>query len=56
MTELAIAIDLGGTNVRCSVIDDGGHVRFDARQSSDAGEGVDAVINRIARMIESAVG
>ncbi len=54
MSNVAIAVDLGGTNVRCSVIDDAGRVAFDARQSSDAAEGVDAVISRIARMIDAA--
>jgi len=54
MTELAIAVDLGGTNLRCSVIDAAGEMRFDSRQSSRGDEGVDAVIGRIARMIEVA--
>jgi len=54
MTELAIAVDLGGTNVRCSVIDARGRVLFDSRQSSAGSEGVDAVIRRIARMIDAA--
>lgn len=55
MENCAIAVDLGGTNVRCSVIDANGNVLFDARQSSDAAEGVDAVIARIARMIDAAI-
>ncbi len=54
MDELAIAIDLGGTNLRCSVIDGDGNIRFDSRQSSGGAEGVDAVIARIARMIDLA--
>ena len=54
MTEVAIAVDLGGTNVRCSVIDDTGSVLFDSQQSSAGNEGVDAVIQRIARMIDNA--
>lgn len=54
MPELAIAVDLGGTNVRCSVIDASGRMLFDSSQSSAGNEGVDAVIGRIARMIDAA--
>lgn len=51
---LAIAVDLGGTNLRCSVIDSDGNIRFDARQSSGGEEGVEAVIARIAKMVDLA--
>ncbi|CAN5801995.1 ROK family protein [soil metagenome] len=54
MTDLAIAVDLGGTNVRCSVIDASGRRLFDSSQSSAGNEGVDAVIQRIARMVSAA--
>ncbi len=54
MDDLAIAVDLGGTNLRCSVIDREGTMRFDSRQSSRGDEGVSAVIERIARMIDLA--
>ena len=54
MHDLAIAVDLGGTNVRCSVINRAGQELFRARESSEADEGVDAVIARIARLIDAA--
>lgn len=54
MAELAIAVDLGGTNLRCSVITAEGEMRFDSRQSSRGDEGVEAVVARIARMVDTA--
>lgn len=52
MKDVAIAVDLGGTNLRCSVVDRDGNLRFESRQSSGASEGPDRIIPRIARMIE----
>jgi len=51
MPAAALAIDLGGTNLRCALVDERGSIVFEARESTQAEQGVDAVINRIARMI-----
>ena len=54
MKRRAIAIDLGGTNLRCAVIDEAGTVSYSARRTTDAGQGVEAVIQRIADMVDEA--
>lgn len=53
MEPVAIAVDLGGTNLRCSVVDRTGKLLVEARQPTGAQDGPDRVIARIARMIES---
>ncbi len=53
MEPVAIAVDLGGTNLRCSVVDRNGKLLVETRQPTGAGDGPDQVIARIARMIES---
>lgn len=55
MASVAIAVDLGGTNVRCSVVSRDGEMRFESSQSSGGDEGPDPVIRRITRMIGVAV-
>ena len=54
MTRRSIAVDLGGTNLRCSIIDEAGAVLYGASRTTDAQDGVDAVIQRIADMVLSA--
>jgi glucokinase len=54
MASVALAVDLGGTNVRCSVVDSEGHLLFESRESSGADEGPDAVIRRIVRLVHAA--
>lgn len=55
MPDLALAVDLGGTNLRCSVIDRQGNVHFAINQSTGADEGPSAVIQRIERILKTAV-
>lgn len=51
MPATALAVDLGGTNLRCALITEDGRVIFEARESTQAEQGADAVIARIARII-----
>lgn len=55
MPRSALAVDLGGTNLRCSVIDENGNVRFEITQSTGGDEGPAAVIQRIERILRTAV-
>lgn len=52
MPSAALAIDLGGTNLRCALITSDGRVQFEAAESTQAEQGPAAVIGRIARIIE----
>jgi glucokinase len=54
MTEIALGIDLGGTNLRAAAIDRSGAVLFQSQQKTLADEGPDAVIQRIALAIAEA--
>lgn len=54
MASVALAVDLGGTNVRCSVVDSDGKLLFESRESSGADEGPDSVIRRIVRLVHAA--
>lgn len=54
MASVALAVDLGGTNVRCSVVDSDGNLLFESHESSGADEGPDAVIRRIVRLVKAA--
>ena len=47
----ALAIDLGGTNLRGALIDAGGRILHETHTPTHAGEGPDAVIARMASMI-----
>lgn len=51
MTEVALGIDLGGTNLRAAVIDREGAILFQSTRKTLADEGPDAVIGRIAEAI-----
>ena len=55
MASVALAVDLGGTNVRCSVVDRDGNLLFESTQLSGADEGPDYVIRRIVRLVAAAV-
>jgi glucokinase len=50
-----IGIDLGGTNLRASVIDEEAKVLSRARVDTLAGEGPDAVLDRLAQLAREAV-
>lgn len=51
MARVALAVDLGGTNLRTAVVDEAGAILYEAQQSTDADQGVDAVINRLGQSI-----
>jgi glucokinase len=52
VSSVALAVDLGGTNLRCALITDDGQVLFEADESTQAQQGPAAVVRRIARIIE----
>ncbi|MBA2453039.1 MAG: ROK family protein [Chloroflexia bacterium] len=52
MTETTLAVDLGGTNLRCSVVDRNGTIRAEERELTESERGVDTVIQRMADLIE----
>ncbi|MEZ4520465.1 MAG: ROK family protein [Thermomicrobiales bacterium] len=52
MHDLALAVDLGGTNLRCGIIDSSGNLIAESSQSSGSDEGPEAVVQRIARLID----
>lgn len=47
MARLAIAVDLGGTNLRVAIVDGDGAIRSEAQQPTDATDGPKAVVERI---------
>lgn len=52
MTEYALVADLGGTQTRIALIDDAGMVKTRRSTETRAGEGRDAVMNRLAEALE----
>lgn len=54
MSSVAIGVDLGGTNLRAAVVNDAGVILSEVRTETRADEGVDAVIERIAKSIDEA--
>lgn len=48
MKRLAIGIDMGGTNIRLALVDDGGTIIASARHKTSAQEGKDSVIFRLS--------
>ncbi|RIK44729.1 MAG: transcriptional regulator [Chloroflexi bacterium] len=51
MRRYALAVDLGGTNLRCAAVSDDGHVLTERQQPTDAQRGPEAVIASIVRII-----
>jgi glucokinase len=51
---LALAVDLGGTNLRAAAVDTAGSVHYESQRPTFADEGVDAVIDRIALAVREA--
>ncbi|MFQ3550099.1 MAG: ROK family protein [Armatimonadota bacterium] len=51
-----VGVDLGGTNVRASVIDRKGKIKAEARENSKAMEGLDITISQIIQAISRAIG
>ncbi|MGH6943741.1 MAG: ROK family protein [Geminicoccaceae bacterium] len=52
MNEVALAVDLGGTNLRCGVVNAEGELVTESSQSSGSDEGPEAVVRRIARLVK----
>ncbi|HUG15069.1 MAG TPA: ROK family protein [Thermomicrobiales bacterium] len=51
MSNVALGVDLGGTNLRAAVVDSTGRLLYETSTSTLANEGVDSVIERIANAI-----
>lgn len=49
--DIAIGVDVGGTNIVCGAIDGQGNVLVRRKRPTDAGQGADAVLDRIAEMV-----
>jgi glucokinase len=52
--DIALAVDLGGTNLRSAAVDLTGTIIYETRRPTFADQGVDAVIDRIALAIREA--
>ncbi|GJM19965.1 MAG: glucokinase [Phycisphaeraceae bacterium] len=53
---LTVGVDLGGTNIQIGVLDPAGTVLGRAKRKTQADEGREAILNRIAEGIEEAAG
>jgi len=51
MARLALAIDLGGTNLRAAVVNRDGDIQAETQQRTQSSDGPDAVIERIAAAV-----
>ena len=51
MPPQAIAIDLGGTAIKAALVQSGGHLRHEQSVPTNADEGPDAVLDRIAALV-----
>jgi len=51
MARLALAVDLGGTNLRAAVVNRDGDIQAEAQQRTQSSDGPDAVIERIAAAV-----
>lgn len=56
MSGLLVGVDLGGTNIKGAVVTEGGEILHRRRCETRAEEGRDAVIDRIANLIEQLCG
>lgn len=54
MTAVALGVDLGGTNLRAAAVTEDGTILYESTRPTLADQGVDAVIDRIARSIRDA--
>lgn len=55
MDASALAVDLGGTNVRVALVTSSGAIRYHIAQPTRANEGPNAVIDRIVAMVEDVI-
>jgi glucokinase len=56
MSDLVVALDVGGTSIKCGLVDRLGAVRYAERHPTDAPRGPDAVIAMIIDIAESLAG
>ncbi|MEV4710548.1 ROK family protein [Micromonospora sp. NPDC049374] len=54
--EVAVALDVGGTGMKCALVDADGAVRHAERHPTDAGRGPDAVVETILTVAEGLAG
>jgi glucokinase len=55
MPDTALAVDLGGTNIRAALISRDGEIQLHSRVATAARQGVYAVVDQIVAMVEAAV-
>ncbi len=53
--QFVVGVDLGGTNVRASVVDSTGKILSEARMDSKAMEGLDATLGQLVKTVRQAV-
>ncbi len=56
MARLALAVDLGGTNLRVAVVDRDGAIQSETHQPTDAADGPKAVVDRIGDAVNELAG
>ncbi|TCB99028.1 ROK family protein [Micromonospora zingiberis] len=56
MSDVVVALDVGGTGMKCALIDTDGAVRHTERHPTDAGRGPDAVVETILAVAEGLAG
>lgn len=56
MPDRTLAIDLGGTNLRCAVVTRNGQIVAEARTLTEGERGVDVVIDHMVELIEDVTG
>ena len=47
MARVAIAVDVGGTGIKCALVDDAGEFRYVLRRTTGRDDGPDAVLSTI---------
>lgn len=55
MSDAALAVDLGGTNIRAALVTRDGAIRHLIHRETDAAEGPDAVIDRIVELLDAVI-
>lgn len=56
MSDVVVALDVGGTGIKCGLVDRSGTVRYAERHATEARRGPDAVIETILDIAESLAG
>jgi len=55
MDKSALAVDLGGTNIRAALVTNSGVIRYHVAQPTNAPDGVDIVIDRIVSLLDDVI-